>query len=325
MSCSRIGPQHHLRCYKGGPPIELRNGSVLSLPGQTVPRPLTTIRYKPGLGKATKNPPFTVVRFQSVLPLDSDAQRERQLEMLTALSRTCKHEGVWQVHLMVQSVEDAMRMFAHHNYPLPPRVTAIYELGRMPLNSDFVEYAYTRLRGEWVLACNDDIYLAGPAWQHPPDGSLLLSRHASTHETCDGCKESCDATKAQEYRSLCNKQNFGSFDAWVAKFDAPVTDMKAMAMLRTPRHAFGADNLLLYVFQTHLDKPLRNRCLSYKLMHLHCRLRTSVANPATAKRGYGDGTFITHGAMAQILTEQDTHVSRKLANQIVRRRLPVEE
>ena len=254
------------------------------------------------------------------------ARRERQLEMLTALKRTCAFPGIWQVHLLVEFEGAALRMLEAFKLELPPRVAAMHELGRMPLNSDFVKYAYTQLRGEWVIACNDDIYMEGAAWLRPPmSGSLLLSRHAKANETCDGCSRSCDARKAQDRRSLCNPSNFGSFDAWVHRFCAPVTDTKAMAMLGTPRHAFGADNLLLYVFETHLKVKLENRCMSYRLMHLHCLLPTSIGNCAdTAKtRGYGDGTFVTHGHMNRLLRTHDTHISEKQGAQIVRRRLPV--
>ena len=95
--------------------------------------------------------------------------------------------------------------------------------------------------------------------------------------------------------------------------------------LTLTRHAFGADNLLLYVFETHLKVPLANRCMSYRLMHLHCLLPTSIGNCAdTARtRGYGDGTFVTHGHMNRLLRKHDTHISEREGAAIVRRRLPV--
>jgi len=131
------------------------------------------------MGKVvTPDPPFSVIRFMSVLPTTSNARRERQLEMLTALKRTCAFPGIWQVHLLVEFEGAALRMLEAYRLELPPRVAAMHELGRMPLNSDFVRYAYTQLRGEWVIACNDDIYPEGAAWLRPPMGSLLLSRHA---------------------------------------------------------------------------------------------------------------------------------------------------
>ena len=328
LACQRETPGGPLRCLRGGPLLQLKNGSTYSegsRPRGQLVKQSDSWRPK-GMGKVvTPDPPFSVIRFMSVLPTTSKARRERQLEMLTALKRTCAFPGIWQVHLLVEFEGAALRMLEAFQVELPPRVAAVHELGRMPLNSDFVKYAYTQLRGEWVIACNDDIYMEGAAWLRPPMGSLLLSRHAKSNETCDGCSRSCDARKAQDRRSLCNPSNFGSFDAWVHKFDAPVTDPKAMAMLSTPRHAFGADNLLLYVFETHLKVPLSNRCMSYRLMHLHCLLPTSIGNCAdTAKtRGYGDGTFVTHGHMNRLLRSQDTHISEKEGAGIVRRRLPV--
>tara|TARA_B110001452_G_C15209419_1_gene419510 strand:- start:602 stop:1672 length:1071 start_codon:yes stop_codon:yes gene_type:complete len=318
-----------MRCLRGGPIIRLRNGSSLLHGARPRGVPVKLPQRTTGPSKsATPDPPFNVVKFISVLPRSNRARIERQLEIMTALKRTCEFPGVWQVHLLVKSVPEAMGMLQTYQATLPPRVAAMYELGRMPLNSDFVEYAYTQLKGEWVLACNDDIYLEGTAWLKPPPDAMLLSRHAKANETCNGCmQKSCDARKSQDFRSLCNRANFGSFDAWVHKFDEdPRTDEAAMAMLRTPRHAFGADNLLLYVFETHLKVKLHNRCLSYRLNHLHCHLPTSIGNCAdTAKtRGYGDGTFITHGHMNKLLRKWDTHITEKEGAGIVRRRLPVE-
>ena len=95
--------------------------------------------------------------------------------------------------------------------------------------------------------------------------------------------------------------NVGSFDAWLHRFDAPVTaetQPAALAMLRTPRHSFGADNLLGHVFEQHLRVPLRNRRHDYRLYHLHCRLttsdapngRSSEAGAATARASRRGGT-----------------------------------
>ena len=88
-------------------------------------------------------------------------------------------------------------------------------------------------------------------------------------ETCDGCSEpTCDARIASPVRSRCNAINFGSFDAWVARFERAVTattDPAAFAMLATPRHSFGADNLLGHVFEAHLNMSLSNRCHRYKI------------------------------------------------------------
>ena len=58
-------------------------------------------------------------------------------------------------------------MLASHAYTLPGTVT-LRELGRWPLNSDLVEYASTTLRGQLVLASNDDVYPEGDAWLLPP-------------------------------------------------------------------------------------------------------------------------------------------------------------
>ena len=175
LACER-GSDGTMRCLRGGPPIRLSNGSVLALGSKPRARPVQ-LPPRQALSKktATADPPFCVVKFMSVLPRSNRARIERQLEILTALQRTSDFPGVWQVHLMVRSLDDAVGMLKAFQYQLPPRVAAIHELGRMPLNSDFVQYAYTHLRGEWVLACNDDIYLEGAAWLKPPTTGGMLS------------------------------------------------------------------------------------------------------------------------------------------------------
>ena len=117
------------------------------------------------------------------------------------------------------------------------------ELGRWPLNSDLVEYASTALRGQLVLASNDDVYPEGDAWLLPPPTALMLSRWAKRVETCDGCaRRECNAVARTPANSVCSRANVGSFDAWLHRFDAPVTaetQPAALAMLRTPRHSLA--------------------------------------------------------------------------------------
>ena len=50
---------------------------------------------------------------------------------------------------------------------------------------------------------------------------------------------------------------------------------------------------------------------------------TTAADTART-RGYGDGTFVTHGHMSKLLRKWDTHITEKEGAGIVRRRLPVE-
>lgn len=199
---------------------------------------------------------------------------------------------------------------------MPAKVEKIIELGRMPLNSDFVEYASGALQNRWVLASNDDVYPEGDAWMRAPPSALLLSRHARRRET-SRCG-TCDARKAQLYQSLCNQVNFGSFE--VAKFEDANLSTIGLNLIKTPRHAFGADNLLGYAFESYFKKPLKNLCHSYRLYHIHCKFRTSVQDPRNADRGYGDRTFITHGHMAKLLRRYEPDTSQKKADQIVRRR-----
>ena len=272
---------------------------------------------------------IVALRFLSVVPNITAEHMDRQRELLTATARTEQHPGIRGMHLLVLDALQARGMLAAHGYTLGRHVT-ISELGRWPLNSDLVEYASTVLRGQWVLASNDDVYPEGDAWLRPPDGALMLSRHAKERETCDGCLRSCNAMRRTPHTSLCNRANVGSFDAWVHRFSSPVTnatDPVATAMLATPRHSFGADNLLGHVrrrppllrappsrrhaavpwlrpqpgpcdwraaqvFEEHLGVPLRNRCHHYKLFHLHCRLTTSDAKngrQSGKRRGYGEG------------------------------------
>lgn len=192
---------------------------------------------------------IVALRFLSVVPNITAEHMDRQRELLTATARTEQHPGIRGMHLLVVDALQARGMLAAHGYTLGRHVT-ISELGRWPLNSDLVEYASTVLRGQWVLASNDDVYPEGDAWLRPPDGALMLSRHAKERETCDGCLRSCNAMRRTPHTSLCNRANVGSFDAWVHRFSSPVTnatDPVATAMLATPRHSFGADNLLGHV------------------------------------------------------------------------------
>lgn len=118
------------------------------------------------------------------------------------------------------------------------------------------------------------------------------------------------------------------------------THPAAFAMLRTPRHAFGADNLLGHVFESHLGVPLANRCHRFRLFHLHCRLPTSSqfsAELSAARRGYGEAArgggahgggahgrhhsaVPGHGAMAKLIMAYDLERhSWEQAKAIVRR------
>ena len=138
---------------------------------------------------------------------------------------------------------------------------------------------------------------------------MMLSRHAKRNESCAGCRRSCNARNAQDVQSLCNHLNFGSFDGWVHRFDAPLRDPVALALLRTPRHAFGADNVMGHVFEQRLRVRLANRCYRYRLYHLHCRLPTSTKVPSDAKRGYGERTHLTHQHMELLLLKHDLNLS----------------
>lgn len=271
------------------------------------------------------------LRFLSVVPNISAEHVDRQRELLTATARTEQHPGIRGMHLLVLDAAQARRMLAAHGYTLGRHVT-VHELGRWPLNSDLVEYASTVLRGQWVLASNDDVYPEGPAWLRPPDGALMLSRHAKERETCNGCLRSCNAVRRTPHTSLCNERNVGSFDAWLHRFSSPVTnvtDPVSIAMLATPRHSFGADNLLGHVFEQHLGVPLKNRCYDYKLFHLHCRLTTSDAKngrQSGKRRGYGEGFrhgVHNHGDMAKLVMRHDPHKHTwNEARSIVRKKWP---
>ena len=113
LACTREYPGGPLRCLRGGPVLQLKNGSTYSEGtrprGQLVKQ---SDSWRPrGMGKVvTPDPPFSVIRFMSVLPTTSNARRERQLEMLTALKRTCAFPGIWQVHLLVEFEGAALRM-----------------------------------------------------------------------------------------------------------------------------------------------------------------------------------------------------------------------
>ena len=261
------------------------------------------------------------LRFVSVFHAHTKDHACRQQEIFTALRKTWEHEAFAELHLMVKKKRSFLKALRTHGVALSPKVKRIVELHRMPLNRDFIEYASRELRNRWVLASNDDVYPEGLAWSNPPPSALLLSRHAKSNETT-ACGW-CDATKAQLSQSLCNTHNFGSFDAWVAKFERFPLNSVGLQLSETPRHAFGADNLLGHVFETYFGKPLQNRCLSYRLYHIHCTFATSVSNPAIAKRGYGDGTFVHHGHMADLLRRYDKNLSETRANKIVRRRWAV--
>ena len=81
LACTREYPGGPLRCLRGGPVIQLKNGSTYSEGtrprGQLVKQ---SDSWRPrGMGKVvTPDPPFSVIRFMSVLPTTSNARRERQ-------------------------------------------------------------------------------------------------------------------------------------------------------------------------------------------------------------------------------------------------------
>lgn len=257
------------------------------------------------------------VRFLSILSLHTSSHICRQHEILGALRKTAEHPAIESIHLFVKSRRRLRRLTVALNTSLPAKIDAVIELGRMPLNSDFAKYASTVLKNRWVLVSNDDVYPEGGAWASTPPGALLLSRHAKRREV-SACGQ-CDATRAQLFRSLCNDKNFGSFDAWVARFETELLDPIGVSLLHTPRHAFGADNLLGHVFETYFRLPLTNLCHSYRLYHVHCTFPTSVGNPRVADRGYGDRTFVTHGDMARLLRTYE-NITQERANRVVRRR-----
>ena len=275
---------------------------------------------------------FTSLRFLSVIPNRSQTHHDRQRELLTALSRTCAHPAFRAVHLLVQDLDAVRSMLVAFRYILPQKVKAVLSLGRMPFNFDLVRYAATELRGEMVLASNDDIYPEGAEWSILPSESLALSRHAKVNETCMGCfLQSCNQRRAQVEESLCSEKNFGSFDAWVHRFDGEqlwMANKTVMSLLSVPRHAFGTENLLGHVFERYLGVRLANRCLKYRVFHMHCHFRTSVRHGqpenASVGRGYGQGRITSHKFAQRLLRKHVPGLSSEDAARITRRRWEVE-
>ena len=154
----------------------------------------------------------------------------------------------------------------------------------------------------------------------------MLSRHAKRIESCDGCiTKTCSQEQAQDRRSTCVWSNYGSYDAWVGRFDsAPdLRNGSALAdLLSSPRHAFGTENMLGHVFERYLGRRLRNRCRTYRIYHLHCHFKTSllgVGNAPVTERGYGQG-FIGHIFVVELLRRHEKNLSFEQASALMRHR-----
>eukprot|EP00966_Prymnesium_polylepis_P148795 3437743-Prymnesium_polylepis.1 len=87
-------------------------------------------------------------------------------------------------------------------------------------------------------------------------------------------------------RSLCNHRNFGSYDAYVLRLDAPLSRAE-IGLFDYPQNAWGGENVFQYLLQEGLLLKTRNPCLGLKALHMHCELPTTFSAPKVGDRRLG--------------------------------------
>jgi hypothetical protein len=273
--------------------------------------------------------PFVALRFLNVLPNRSRTDREVQLGLLTALTRTCEHSSFRAVHLLVHDVDAARQMFIDFGYALPAKVKAMSGTGRPPTNLDLFYYAATNLQGHVVLGSGDDLYPEGSAWNTAPQSSMVLSWH-SKHESCDGCiLRRCKPTSGT--CSADQDTHSERIDAWVHQFNghqqwATSTKQSRIShLLNTPPGAPHSDHLLAYVLEHLAGTKVTNRCLRYRLHSVTCShhngLTATEETDAFVNETAGTTTFLV---ARKLLRTYVKNMSVSSANQILRKTWPSE-
>lgn len=87
-------------------------------------------------------------------------------------------------------------------------------------------------------------------------------------------------------RSTCYEGNFGAFDAYVLRLNAPMSAAE-LALFDYPQNAWGGENAFLYLIRQLLRLEVRNPCLTLKVVHAHCELPNSFAPQKVGDRRLG--------------------------------------
>ena len=104
----------------------------------------------------------------------------------------------------------------------------------------------------------------------------------------------CDMTERRFSlwrRSLCTPINFGSFDAYVLRFDRSLSSAE-LNLFDYPQNAWGGENLFLYLVQEALGMAASNPCVDVQAVHMHCELATTFGTPKVGERRLGKREII---------------------------------
>ena len=118
--------------------------------------------------------------------------------------------------------------------------------------------------------------------ERPSLGVTIPSSARASRRTCDMAAP----RMAVWSRSLCHSRNFGSYDAYVLRLDAPLS-AEELALFDYPQNAWGGENVFQYLLQEALLLKTRNPCLGLKALHMHCELPTTFSGPKVGDRRMG--------------------------------------
>lgn len=104
-----------------------------------------------------------------------------------------------------------------------------------------------------------------------------------------GAWRTCDMTTSRFnvwLRSLCSRINFGSYDAYVLRLDAPLSPA-VLDLFDYPQNAWGGENVFQYILQDALKLRTANPCLTLRVTHMHCELPTTFSARKVGDRRQG--------------------------------------
>ena len=237
----------------------------------------------------------------------------RQLELIEVLRRNAMHPSVAEVHVLVGEAEPIRRFLDHLPWHARFGCKIhLVETHSRPRFSDYVQYMSNVLRNRPVAFTNQDIFLEGIGWEFVPrtlgpNQAYFLSRYHTRqhydvqHSMAAGSEEgifntsmsrssvgrlvygdrreprTCDMTSgrfAVWRRSLCSPSNFGSYDAYVLRFNRELSDAE-IDLFNYPQNSWGGENLFLFLVQRALNMHVTNPCMTLRAVHMHCELPTS--------------------------------------------------
>ncbi|KAL1505130.1 hypothetical protein AB1Y20_008888 [Prymnesium parvum] len=223
----------------------------------------------------------------------------RQAELAEVLRRNLAHAAVAEVHLLLGEVPP-VRKFLHAMPWGRARCLTLVAIKARPRFSHYLSYMSTALLGRTVVLTNQDVFLTS-GWASlslPPSSAFLLSRHHSSISYDPSAARAylnatparaaaCDmASRGVWARSLCGPRNFGSYDAYVLRLEAPLGG-SVLSLLDYPQNAWGGENVFQFVLQEAMGLRTSNPCHSLQVMHMHCELPTTFSAPKVGDRRLG--------------------------------------